>query len=138
MLKEALSYPNTAKIALFKLHVFSNSVTKPYTNSEFSFYNVYRSTEYFKNVNGMKPYASGKEYFGLQTLHNVSWIDRDPATNVQVWYAVTIVTRDGKEMKEVTPAKVRLRGRRRYRLKEHLLHRSTQQIWPYINYIFIY
>ena len=53
----------------------------------------------------MSPYASGKEHFELRKVQ-VGWLDRDPITNEQVWYAVTIVTKKGKEFKDVNPAKV--------------------------------
>ena len=54
----------------------------------------------------MTPYASGKEHLELRDFLKVQWMDKDPITNDHVWYAVTIVTRDGKENKDITPAKV--------------------------------
>ena len=81
------------------------SSSMPFTVSEFSYYNVYRSRKYFTNVNGMIPYASGKEIYELSKFH-VYWLDRDPLTNENAWYAVTIVTRKGKERKNVNPTKV--------------------------------
>lgn len=54
----------------------------------------------------MVPYASGKQYFELSVFHKVDWMDRDPLTNQQVWYAVTIVNRNGDEFRLVSPVKV--------------------------------
>ena len=54
----------------------------------------------------MTPYASGKTVYELRNMKSVFYLDRDPITNDAVWYAVTIVTRDGREQKETTPAKV--------------------------------
>ena len=56
-------------------------------------------------MNGMVPYASGKEIYELSKFL-VSWLDKDPLTNEYVWYAVTIVTKKGKEWKDVSPVKV--------------------------------
>lgn len=53
----------------------------------------------------MKPYASGKEHYELSKFQD-GWLDRDPITNGNVWYAVTVVTRNGDEWKKVNPAKV--------------------------------
>ena len=80
--------------------------TDDFTNSEFQYYNVYRSSKYFTDVKGMTPYASGKIVYELRNLEKVFYLDRDPITNDAVWYAVTIVTIDGREQKVITPAKV--------------------------------
>eukprot|EP00794_Sanderia_malayensis_P000456 gene456-1098_t len=75
-----------------------------FIHSEFKFYNVYRSTKYFTSIQGMTPYVSGKEIAELRHLTTVEWLDPDPLTNDIVWYAVSIVTMDGKERDDVTPA----------------------------------
>jgi len=85
------------------------SSSKPFTVSEFYYYNVYRSRTYFTSVNGMVPYASGKEIYELSKFL-VSWLDKDPLTNEYVWYAVTIVTKKGKEWKDVSPVKAKFIG----------------------------
>ncbi len=54
----------------------------------------------------MSPYVSGREIAELRNLGIVEWLDPDPLTNDIVWYAVSMVTRDGKERKDVTPAMV--------------------------------
>ena len=86
--------------------MFLHSRGAPYTNSEFKYYNVYRSTKYFTDISGMSPYASGKDVFELSNLENVWWLDKNPLPNDNVWYAVTMVTRDGQERKDITPGKV--------------------------------
>ncbi|XP_048579152.1 uncharacterized protein LOC116604854 [Nematostella vectensis] len=77
-----------------------------YTNSEFKYYNIYRSTSFFNDVTGMQPYATGQHEEALRRVQVTSWTDRYPVAMTTWFYAVTVVDGSGQEGKQVTAQKV--------------------------------
>ena len=76
------------------------------SNPEFSHYNIYRETNFFSSVSGLKPIASGKEIPELQNVQLEKWTDKFPPTGASLFYAVTVVNHKGEETKHVVPKQV--------------------------------
>ena len=64
------------------------------------------STSYFRDVNGMRPYVSGKQGKLLQSQETNSYKDLYPTPNTNWYYAVTVVNGNGQEGKIVDAKKV--------------------------------
>lgn len=75
-------------------------------NEEFKHFNIYRSTSYFDNVSGMRPFVSGKLDKTLQISGTNSFKDLYPPVNTELYYAVTMVNGEGQEGKDVDAKKV--------------------------------
>ena len=76
------------------------------SNPEFSHYNIYRETNFFSSVSGLKPVASGKEIPELQNVQLEKWTDKFPPTGTSLFYAVTVMNHKGEETKHVVPKQV--------------------------------
>ena len=85
---------------------FNISPNRRSINEEFKHFNIYRSTSYFRDVNGMRPYVSGKLDKLLQSRETNSYKDLYPTPNTNWYYAVTMVNGNGHEGKIVRAKKV--------------------------------
>ena len=88
---------------------FNISPNRRTINDEFKYFNIYRSTSYFRDVNGMSPYVSGKLDKLLQSPGTNSYKDLYPTPNTNWYYAVTMVNGEGQEEKTVDSKKVRFK-----------------------------
>ena len=87
-------------------YLFNISPNRRSINEEFKHFNIYRSTSYFRDVNGMRPYVSGKQDKLLQSRETNSYKDLYPTPNTNWYYAVTVVNGNGQEGKIVDAKKV--------------------------------
>ena len=76
-------------------------------NEEFKYFNIYRSTSYFDNVSGMRPFVSGRLDKTLQNPGKNNFKDLYPPINRELYYAVAAVNGKGQEDKDVDVRKVR-------------------------------
>lgn len=91
------------------LYILYFSPKKPTSNGEFKHFNIYRSTAYFDNVSGMKPYVSGERDTSLQNPGKNNYKDMYPPVNMELYYAVTVVDGEGQEEKVVEAKKVKFK-----------------------------
>ena len=87
-------------------YLFNISPNRRSINEEFKHFNIYRSTSYFRDVNVMRPYVSGKLDKLLQSRETNSYKDLYPTPNTNWYYAVTVVNGNGQEGKIVDAKKV--------------------------------
>jgi len=60
-------------------------------NNNFSHYNIYKSTTYFTNIEGLSPYAT------ISNVNDTTFIDNNVDLCVQYYYTVTTVSKNGYE-----------------------------------------
>ena len=91
---------------LCNLFFMPSSPNRRTVNEEFKHFNIYRSTSYFDNVSGMKPYVSGMLDKLLQNSGTNNFKDLYPPVHTELYYAVTMVNGEGQEDKDVDTKKV--------------------------------